>query len=130
MESQLYTYRAEVLKYTDGDTVHFMVDKGFDTFHQIVARLARINAPESNRKKSMVKGKAATKYLIQLLESRDADTKLIVKSMKQPTEEDENKLFDDSFGRWILEIWVCLCGNWVNVNDIMVATGHAIYQDY
>ena len=129
MESQLYTYKAEIGRIVDGDTVDFLVDVGFESFHQIRARLARINAPESNRKISMVKGKAATKYLTELLNSGDEETALIIKSGKL-SDNDDNPLLKDSFGRWIVDVWVCLSGNWVNVNYILVSAGHAEYKDY
>lgn len=43
-----YTYKAEVLRVIDGDTVVIRVDVGFRMFAEMPMRLAFINAPEMN----------------------------------------------------------------------------------
>lgn len=42
----MYEYRAELLRIIDGDTQIYNVDCGFDIWHRIRVRLARINCPE------------------------------------------------------------------------------------
>ena len=34
------------------------------------------------------------------------------------------------YGRYLAEIWIGQEGVWLNVNDALVATGHAVYQEY
>jgi len=34
------------------------------------------------------------------------------------------------YGRYLAEIWIEQDGVWSNVNDALVAAGHAVYQEY
>lgn len=34
------------------------------------------------------------------------------------------------YGRYLAEIWIEKNGGWINVNDALVAAGHAVYQEY
>ena len=34
------------------------------------------------------------------------------------------------YGRYLAEIWVQQEESWANVNNLLVAAGHAVYQEY
>jgi len=44
----MYSYKAEIVRWVDGDTVILDIDLGFYVTRQERVRLARINAPELN----------------------------------------------------------------------------------
>lgn len=113
-----YVYQVAVIRLIDGDTVKFVVDLGFDCFVNITTRLARINAPEKNRRISKVAGIAATEHLRTLLNLG----KIYIRSSKP-----RNR---GKYGRWIVEIIVEVDGEYYNVNDKMVDDGHAVYHKY
>lgn len=46
----MYTYKATVVRWIDGDTVLLDIDLGFNITREERIRLARINAPELNSK--------------------------------------------------------------------------------
>ena len=117
MRNDLFIYAAKVNRVIDGDTVVFDVDLGFNVTITITTRLSRINAPESNRKISKVKGLAARDYLIGIM-------------MMGPLLIQSSKPFRGKYGRWLVEILVEIDGEYWNVNDQMVEDGHAIFQKY
>ncbi|RMF66757.1 MAG: nuclease [Calditrichaeota bacterium] len=118
MDDQLYTYRAKIVSVYDGDTVHADIDLGLSTWIKAEKlRLARINAPEL-RGPERDKGLVARDFLRQKI----LDQQVIVETIKDKK---------GKFGRYIAEIWLKNeQGEFVNVNDIMVQAGHAVYQEY
>ena len=50
MESNLYYYKATVLRVLDGDTAELMVDLGFRTYYKSPCRFYGINTPETKTK--------------------------------------------------------------------------------
>jgi len=50
MKQNLYTYRAELIRIVDGDTIEAMVDLGFDTWTKRFIDLSDIDAPEIRTK--------------------------------------------------------------------------------
>ena len=46
----MYTYKAQVVRVIDGDTVILNIDLGFKIFHVMSCRLSGVNAPELNDK--------------------------------------------------------------------------------
>lgn len=110
----LYHYRAEISRVVDGDTVEVSLDLGFYTWRKAeTLRLARIDAPEA-RGETKAAGDASTAFLKGILA---ACSTVIVETIKDQR---------DSFRRYIAELW---CDG-RNVNDLLVANGHAVYRDY
>ena len=108
-----YRYRAHVLKIYDGDTITVRVDLGFHTHRIERLRLARINAWE-------VRGEERPAGLVarDWLRSQILDRDVIVQTITDKT---------GKWGRYIAEVFT-LDGE--NLNDALVADGHAKYQDY
>lgn len=107
----MFTYHAVITNIVDGDTVDMVIDVGFYLTYSTRARLSGIDAPEP-RGATRRKGDAATDHLESMI---PPGTKVVVRTSK-----------DDSFGRWIVEIWL----NGENVNEVMVKDGHAVFKEY
>lgn len=118
MDSNLYLYRAKIISVYDGDTCRADIDLGLKVWiKNEKLRLLRINAPEM-RGADREAGKAARDYLRSLILDKD----VIIQ-----TEKDSQ----GKYGRYLAEIWIHDdAQQWVNVNDLLVDAGHAIYQDY
>jgi len=82
-----YTYKAELERVVDGDTIHVKLDLGFGIKHREILRLAKINAAEAETKE----GKKATTALKKIL--KDVPF-LIVKTNKT-----------DIYGRYIADVF-------------------------
>ena len=102
----MYLYNATVLKIVDGDTAHFTIDLGLDTFQNHKCRFTGINAPELNTPE----GQAAKEYLEAILPVGSA---VVVKTEKDHQEK---------YGRYLVTIFF---GD-LNVNQQMVDQGHAV----
>ena len=103
---------------TDGDTINVDVDKGFDDWRKNLAlRFSRIDAPEK-RGATKEAGLAALDWLKTKIKLGDL---IYIRTCK-----------DDSFGRYIAEIFVFEdeLESATNINDALVKVGHAIYKDY
>jgi micrococcal nuclease len=104
-----YTYAVVVHRVVDGDTLNLDLALGFDVWMQDQnIRLAHIDAPEMPTEA----GKAAKVYLESLLGPLPA--KLVMMSLKDA---------QDKYGRYL---GVFLTPSGVNVNEAMVAAGHAV----
>lgn len=120
----MYEYRAQVVEPAhDGDTIRCDVDQGFDVWHRRMSlRLLRINAPEI--RVADPAGAAARDFLRGLC---PVGAFVLVR-----TDHDQP---DKYGGRWDAELFI---GHWigdvltqaVNVNDLMVSSGHAVYKAY
>ena len=109
----LYHYRAVIIEVYDGDTVTADVDLGFSVWVRGERlRLARIDAPEV-RGADKEAGFAARDFL------RD---KILNKPIIVQTIRDRK----GKYGRYIAELWL----DGENVNDRLVAEGHAVYREY
>lgn len=113
--SNLYTYKAKLNRVVDGDTIDVSVDLGFDTWKKVRVRMMGINAPESRTrdKEEKKRGKAATKYLRDLLESHDFV--FILKSHGV-----------GKFGRCLGEILFEDTSWPLSANQMMINEGHAV----
>lgn len=118
MQEKLYFYRALVKSVYDGDTCRVDIDLGLKTWiHNEKLRLLRINAPEL-RGEEREEGLKARDFLRQLIDGKE----VFIETKKDR---------QGKYGRYLAEIWLQQeDGNWLNVNDFMVQSGHAIYQDY
>ena len=103
-----------VTRVIDGDTVDAEIDLGFNTWRHVRLRLARINAPEK-RGSSREKGKAATKWLTDVIE----DEWLLVRTIATQKGPDKK----GKYGRYLVEIFK----DGKNINDELVSAGHAVY---
>jgi micrococcal nuclease len=109
----MYEYRARIVRVIDGDTVEAEIDLGFHVSFQAVLRLVGINTPEVHGPERP-RGLAATRHLQDLLmQHTPADGVVIVRTQKDVTEK---------YGRYLA---VIVAGP-VNVNDRMIADGHAV----
>lgn len=105
----MWTYRATVIGWIDGDTVDLKVDLGFQVTITERFRILGIDTPEKNRYLSRVAGVAAQQFAETLAPS---GTQLIIRTEK-----------DDSFGRWLADVE--LPGG-ENFSNIMLKSGHAV----
>jgi micrococcal nuclease len=115
---QLFHYMATVDEVYDGDTCTVAIDLGMHTWiHGEKLRLNRINAPEL-RGPTRPAGELSRDFL---------RTQILGKTVLLETIKDQK----EKFGRYLAEIWLHQAdGSWINVNDLMVAKGFAIYQSY
>lgn len=117
MEERLYCYRAYVTKVYDGDTCTVDIDLGINVWvRNEKIRLLRIDAPEI-RGEERPQGLLSRDYLRELI----LDREIIIETFKDRK---------GKYGRYLGEIWLKIDGVWQNINDMMVASGHAIYRDY
>lgn len=54
----MYTYKAEIIRVIDGDTIKLKIDLGFRTFIEANCRIYGVNAPELHSKDGAEKFKA------------------------------------------------------------------------
>jgi micrococcal nuclease len=110
----VYTYQAVVARIVDGDTIVADIDLGFFTWRRgEFLRLSRIDAPEPHTE-TREAGDASTAFLRSII---PVGTPIVVQTFRDRR---------DGFRRYIAEIWL---GD-MNVNDLMVTEGHAIYRTY
>lgn len=107
----MYQYKAEVKRITDGDTVYLIIDLGMHAFVKFSCRLAGINAPELKSEDETVRAKAklSKEYLATLL---PIGSTIIIDSKRL-----------DKYDRPLI---VITTEAGFNINDEMVAKGHAI----
>jgi micrococcal nuclease len=115
----VYTYRAELVRMIDGDTIELYIDLGFHVTVREKVRLNRINAPEKRGKyltrEDRKKGKESTDYLVHLLDTYSPFT-IVTMRDKQ-----------GKYGRYLVDI---VGSNGEDINAMMVTDGHAVYTDY
>jgi len=111
----VYTFKAEVVRVIDGDSLWLKVDVGFRMTYTDNFRLARINTPELRTKDEAVKEKAyAAKARLEQL--APPGTGVVIQTAKA-----------GKYGRWLAELLVPDGdGNQVNINDLLVEEGHAV----
>ena len=116
-DTELFHYTAQVQSVYDGDTCRVDIDLGLGMWvHNEKLRLVRINAPEMTGT-DKVRGAASRDFLRDLIDGRE----IIIETLKDKR---------GKYGRYLAEIWIEQDGVWTNVNDVLVAAGHAIYQEY
>ena len=112
----MYKYKAKIVKIVDGDTVDVVVDVGFKmTTHQRV-RLAKINTPETFRRKKdsaeYKAGMAAKNFVVDRVKANK--NKVVIETAKDP----------DLYGRYLATIW--LADKDISLNDELLEEGHAV----
>jgi micrococcal nuclease len=117
MHENLYHYRAKVVSVYDGDTCTVDIDLGLHAWvHEEKLRLARINAPELVGEERPA-GLAARDFLKSLIDGKE----IYLQTIKDKQEK---------YGRYLAEVFVQQNEARVNVNDLMVQNGHAVYKEY
>ncbi|MFZ0391028.1 MAG: thermonuclease family protein, partial [Calditrichia bacterium] len=117
MYEDLYYYSATVESVYDGDTVKVNVDLGFKTWiHTETLRLARINAPEL-RGDERPRGLVSRDFLRDLI----LDKQVVIRTFKDK---------QGKYGRYLADIYLQREEEWINVNDLLVSEGYAVYQEY
>lgn len=116
--AQLFQYRARVTSVYDGDTCTVDIDLGLGVWVRgEKVRLHRINAPELTGA-DKPNGERSRDHLKSLIEGKD----VLLQTIKDRREK---------YGRYLAEIWLEQPNAApLNVNDALVAAGHARYQDY
>ncbi len=97
-----YTYKAELERVVDGDTLHVKIDLGFRIFHREILRLAKINVAEANT----AEGKKATASLKKIL----ANVKFLILRTNKT----------DIYGRYVADVFLAREGE-VNSDPQKVA---------
>ena len=110
-----WNFLAKVLKVIDGDTIKFIIDRGFYDYSEMNIRLARIDAPE--KRKGETEGYESKEWLETFLE--DHETILL-------------HTFKHGKYRWVCELYVQdEAGEYtINISDELVKAGQAIYREY
>ena len=116
-DAELFHYTARVQSVYDGDTCRVDIDLGLGIWlRNEKLRLVRINAPEMTGP-DKARGIESRDFLRGLIDGRE----IIIETLKDQR---------GKYGRYLAEIWVDQDGIWQNVNDALVAAGHAVYQEY
>jgi len=118
----MYTYKANIVRVVDADTVIVDVDLGFDVWvKDITLRLARIDAYETRLSKT-----TSPEMKAKGLEAKE----WLIKSVDNSTQSGEEvKIRTNSrgkYGRWIAELYI----GGINVNDTLVNLSYAVYRVY
>ena len=123
MATDLYVRRAKIVRLVDGDTVDVDIDLGMAITTRQRLRLFGINTPEV-RGPEKESGHAATQHLADLLVEfrHEGEWDLVVQTYKDKK---------GKYGRYLADlIGVEEDGNPVNLNERMVADGHAVVAMY
>jgi micrococcal nuclease len=116
-DSELFHYTAKVQSVYDGDTCRVDIDLGLGIWiRNEKLRLTRINAPEVTGPEKAA-GIASRDYLRELIDGQP----ILIETIKDTK---------GKYGRYLAEIWVKKNDGWININDLLVIAGHAVYQDY
>ena len=107
----LYIYRAKIIKVYDGDTVTAEIDLGFNVKVIEKIRLLGINAPEI-RGGERVAGLASRDFL----RSKILDKEVIIETFRDRK---------GKYGRYLGTIYLTEEENSVNINELLMESGHA-----
>lgn len=118
MENPFYIYKANVISVYDGDTITVNIDAGFNIWlYKEKIRLNRINAPEVTGS-SKQKGIASREFLKNLILNKE----ILIETIKDKKEK---------YGRYLGEIYLKTSETeTININDLLVEKGFAIYKKY
>ena len=118
MKHSLYYYKAIVTSVYDGDTCTVDIDLGLHTWiRDEKIRLYRINAPEL-RGKERPEGLKSRDFLREQILNK----KITIQTIKDKKEK---------YGRYLGEIWLKdEKGKEININDLLVKKGFAVYKKY
>lgn len=103
----MWTYQAEPLRVVDADTLHVRVDLGFKIHHDVIVRLAGLNAPELRTPD----GNAALDYTARWL--NDHPGPVTIRTIKDRV---------DPYGRYLATV----TSGADELNAGLLLTGHAV----
>jgi len=118
MKEKLYYYKAKIISVYDGDTCRADIDLGLGLWmHNEKLRLLRIDTPEL-RGEDREAGLVARDFLRELV----LDKEVFIQTKRDRR---------GKYGRYLAELWLETDPDaWVNINDRLVESGHAIYRTY
>lgn len=117
----MYEYNAKVVRVVDGDTIEVLVDLGFEVHILQTLRLNRIDAYETSLRggtseEQKLLGIAGKEFLKTVLPK---DAKVLIKTEKS-----------DKYDRYLAEVFMNEHEHEINVNELMVNKGYAIFKSY
>lgn len=125
-----YYYRANVIEVYDGDTVTVNIDLGFGVkFEKMKIRLFGINSPERRDPDPVIKAQAnkSREFMSSHVLGKDVKLYTIKKRKKSKKHEDKK----GKYGRFLGIIYTNdINGKYINMNKLMVDSGHAKYKKY
>jgi len=112
------TYRCELLRVVDGDTLQLRVDLGLRCERTLYIRIADINAPEKRGEEREL-GKAAAAHAQVVFDEMVGTGQPVYAKFRK----------GKSFDRWVGEIFVALGDGdtAMDFGDEMVKAGHAVH---
>ena len=117
MQGKLYHYRAVVQSVYDGDTCTVDIDLGLNVWvRKEKLRLYGINAPEM-RGAEKEAGKKSRDFLRQQIDGKE----IFIQTIKDKK---------GKYGRYLANIWLKKDGDWININELLVSEGYAVYKAY
>lgn len=108
--ANLFTYKAEVVRWVDGDTVYLKVDLGFRMSMTDSFRLIGINTPEI-RGTERPQGLVVKEFVIDLLPK---GSKVLIETRKS-----------GKYGRWLAEIYFLVNDEYTSLNNTLLVEGLA-----
>ncbi len=117
-ESNLWRYRARLVRVIDGDTVVLLVDTGFGSRMEATIRIAGINAPEL----PTFPGYEARDALVGMLPGRLSLPNIDGWPLRVQTHKTRTGTDDRSFTRYVGDVYT---EAGVNAGDLMVNAGYA-----
>ena len=116
----MFTYKANVVKIVDGDTLDVSIDLGFKIFTVKRIRLQGINTPETYGVKKYSEeyknGMLSKNFVIEFVNNCESVVEI-------HTRQERGK-----YGRYIATIFAP--GSAKSLNDILVEKGYAVYVNY
>lgn len=118
MENLLYHYKAKVTEVYDGDTITVEIDLGLHTYlKDEKVRFNRINAPEL-RGPEKEEGIKSRDFLREQILGKD----IVLETLKDKS---------GKYGRYLGEIHLKVSEDkYININDLLVEKGFAVYKQY
>lgn len=113
-----YEYRATLKRIVDGDTQYYTIDLGFRVALDVDVRLARINCPEL----STQAGQNARDWVTQWFTGHTKDGQVTVQTQLVSRGIHEGDDEQGRYGRYIADV---TAPDGANLNDDLVAAGHA-----
>ncbi len=118
MDKSIFHYKAVVKSVYDGDTCRADIDLGLSIWTKNEKlRLSRINAPEL-RGDDREAGLKSRDFLRDKIDGKE----IVLQTIKDKK---------GKYGRYLAEIWLeDENGEWININDLLVESGYAVYKEY
>ncbi len=116
----MYEYKGTVVKITDGDTVHMMVDFGFGSYRKIIMRFKGIDTPEIYRPSCQAElehGREAKQFLVDRILNKE----VTFVSYKDRT---------GKYGRYLADIAYERDGQLILLTEELIANGFEKKEKY